>query len=148
MVIPRLYRWTEILCFNKIKFRWARHLESFKCTNKALMNAAQPSGILWDGFRLSVHLNCLTSLFCFVLATSHSLWDLSSPTRDQTHNPCRESMESQLTGPSGTSPNLSNQFLYMEISQDCVVWLHRKAVLHERSQTLFKRQGSAWCDLC
>ena len=31
--------------------------------------------------------------FC-VLAVTHSMWDLSSPTRDRTHDPCYGSMES------------------------------------------------------
>ena len=31
----------------------------------------------------------------FFLATPHGMWDLSSPTRGQTHAPCTGSMESQ-----------------------------------------------------
>ena len=32
--------------------------------------------------------------FLNILATLHSMWDLISPTRDQTCTPCTESMES------------------------------------------------------
>lgn len=30
----------------------------------------------------------------FLSATPHSMWDLRSPTRDQTHAPCTEDIES------------------------------------------------------
>ena len=33
---------------------------------------------------------CLPTIFCFVLATLHSMWDLSSPTRDQIVPPALE----------------------------------------------------------
>ena len=33
-------------------------------------------------------------LFFFVFVVLHGMWDLSSPTRDQTHTPCTGSLES------------------------------------------------------
>ena len=38
---------------------------------------------------------CLPTIFCFVLATLHSMWDLSSPTRDQICTPCIGSTKPQ-----------------------------------------------------
>ena len=45
--------------------------------------------------------------FFFFLATPLGLWDLSSPTRDQTWILCSESMESLNTGPPGNSMPVS-----------------------------------------
>ena len=41
----------------------------------------------------------MTIFFCFFFATQHSIWDLSSLTRNQTHLPCIGIMESYTESP-------------------------------------------------
>ena len=64
-------------------------------------------------------------LFLFFFTVSHSMWDLSCPTRDWTHNPYIGSTESQPLGHQG-SPNVS--FLdhqnHVAIQSHSIITLH------------------------
>ena len=44
----------------------------------------------------SLKINNAFKKYFYFLATTRSMWDPSSPTRDWTHNPCNGSKESQL----------------------------------------------------
>ena len=68
-----------------------------------------PTPVFWQDwmtftftFMTSSSAFLLTSIPFFFLATSHGVWDLSSPTRDQTCNPCIGSVVLTV-GPQGKS---------------------------------------------
>ena len=86
-------------------------------TNWIFLNIVLKIHLIFPGQRFlsdSVYLSSLLSahislalyfFFSFlILAMQHNMWDLSSPTRNWAHTPCRESTGVLTTGPSAGSP--------------------------------------------